>query len=246
MASAGLAHYRRLAEEIRRRILNGEWKPGTALPPPDELAREVGGDAEAVRVALRELAVEGIVEGRLGVGTYVTGLTRRAVTRVMQPGGGAVAPEFEDGRETAYTYETTVETADRHLARRLAIDIGAEVVRTEYECTAQGRVYALVSSWEPARLTSGTPIAHPEKGPHAGRGVLARFAAVGLPAIRVNEDLVPRAVTIHEARRLNVARSALVTVVERTVFGAERPLEAADTVLPVGVVQPHYITRPES
>ncbi|NUU20975.1 MAG: GntR family transcriptional regulator [Streptomycetaceae bacterium] len=245
MASAGLAQYRKIADEIRQRILAGEWKPGAALPSHEELARQTGSDVEAVHVALRELAVEGIVEGRLGSGVYATGLTRRAVTRVMQPGGGSVAPVFEDGRETAYTHQTTTTTADRHIAQRLAIDIGSDVMRTTYECTAGGRLYALVTSWEPLELTAGTPIAFPEQGPHAGRGVLARFAAVGLPAIRVNEDLIPRAVTTHEARLLNVARSALVVVVERTVFGAERPLEAADTVLPAGVVQPHYITRPD-
>ncbi|WTW97598.1 GntR family transcriptional regulator [Streptomycetaceae bacterium NBC_01309] len=245
MGAADLAQYRQFAELIRQRILSGEWKPGSALPPPEELARDSGCDVGIVEVALRELAVEGIVEGRLGAGVYVTGLTQRAVTRVMQPGGGSVAPAFEDGRETEYTHETTTETADRHVAQRLAIDIGADVRKTTYECTAGGRPYALITSWEPLRLTAGTPIAFPEQGPLAGRGVLARFAAIGLPAIRVNEDLVPRGVTTDEARLLNIARSALVTVVERTVFGAERPLEAADTVLPARVVQPHYITRPD-
>ncbi|MCF2528465.1 GntR family transcriptional regulator [Yinghuangia soli] len=244
MASAGLAQYRQLADEIRQRILAGEWKPGAALPSHKDLARETGYSVGIVQVALRELAVEGIVEGRLGSGTYVTGLTRRAVTRVMQPGGGTVAPVFEDLRETAYTHQTTTMVADRHIAQRLAVDIGADVMRTTYECTAGGRTYALVTSWEPLYLTAGTPIAFPEQGPFAGQGVLARFAAIGLPAIRVNEDLIPRAVTTQEARVLNIARSALVTVVERTVFGARHPLEAADTLLPVGVVQPHYITRP--
>ncbi|MEU8132437.1 GntR family transcriptional regulator [Streptodolium elevatio] len=246
MAAADLAQYRQFADRIRQRILAGEWKPGSALPPPEELAREGGCDLAVVEVALRELAVEGIVEGRMGAGVYFTGLTRRAVTRVMQPGGGSVAPAFEDGRATAYTHETTTVTADRHVAQRLAVDIGADVMRTTYECTSGGRPYALITSWEPLHLTGGTPIVFPEEGPHAGKGVLARFAAIGLPAIRVNEDLVPRGVTTDEARLLNVARSALVTVVERTVFGAEHPLEAADTVLPAGVVQPHYITRPDA
>lgn len=245
MAAADLAQYRRVAEEVRKRILAGEWKPGAALPVPEDLAREIGCGADVAEVALRELAVEGIVEGRLGAGMYVTGLMRRAVTRVMQPGGGSVAPVFEDGRATSYTHETTAAVADRHIAQRLAIDIGADVTKTTYQCTADGRTYALVTSWEPLRLTAGTPIASPEQGPFAGQGVLARFAAIGLPAIRVNEDLIPRVVTTHEARLLNVARSALVTVVERTVFGAEHPLEAADTVLPAGVVQPHYITHPD-
>jgi GntR family transcriptional regulator len=244
MAAAALAQYRRLAELIRQRILAGEWKPGAALPAAAELAGQLGGDVESVRVALRELAVEGMIEGRLGSGVYVTGLTRRAVTRVMQPGGGTVVPQFEDLRETAYTYRTTTAVADRHIAQRLAVDIGADVMKTTYEATAGGRPYALITSWEPLDLTRGTAIAFPEQGPHAGEGVLRRFAAIGLPAIRVNEDLIPRAVTIEEARLLVVARSALVTVIERTVFGAERPLEAADTVLPAGVVQPHYITRP--
>ncbi|WP_436772918.1 GntR family transcriptional regulator [Yinghuangia sp. YIM S09857] len=244
MAAADLAKSRQFAEAIRQRILAGEWKPGSALPPSADLAREGGCDVAVAEVALRELAVEGIVEGRLGAGVYVTGLTQRAVTRVMQPGGGSVAPVFEDGRETAYTHETTTVTADRHIAQRLAVDIGADVVRTTYECTAGGRPYALITSWEPLHLTAGTPIAFPERGPYAGQGVLARFAAIGLPAIRVNEDLVPRGVTTDEARLLNVARSALVTVVERTVFGAQRPLEAADTVLPARVVQPHYISHP--
>ena len=63
--------YQQLRDQIRRRILSGSLPPGTKLPPERTLANTLGINRTTVVNAYRELAAEGLVEGRVGHGTVV-------------------------------------------------------------------------------------------------------------------------------------------------------------------------------
>ena len=63
--------YRRIADQIRTLIRNGEFAPGARLPPERDLARELGVSRPSVREALIALEVEGLVDVRIGSGIYV-------------------------------------------------------------------------------------------------------------------------------------------------------------------------------
>lgn len=63
--------YRRLAQDLRRRIELGLLKPGDRLPGEFELVRLHGMSRTTVRLALGELERGGLVERRQGRGTYV-------------------------------------------------------------------------------------------------------------------------------------------------------------------------------
>ena len=63
-----------LADELRERILSGDFAEGTSLPPERELVDQTGMSRTTVREALRILEVQNLVSvrtGRLG-GAYVT------------------------------------------------------------------------------------------------------------------------------------------------------------------------------
>lgn len=62
----------RIAELIKRHIVEGNLKPGDRLPSIEQLATEVGASRPTVREALHRLATAGWVETRQGVGTRVT------------------------------------------------------------------------------------------------------------------------------------------------------------------------------
>jgi GntR family transcriptional regulator len=56
--------YRRIAEDIRRRVETGEWPPGTRVPSEDSLTTEYGCARATVRRAIYLLRDEGLVQAR--------------------------------------------------------------------------------------------------------------------------------------------------------------------------------------
>ena len=69
--------YRQIAEQIRQRVESGALAQGDRLPPIRELAGEIGVNRDTVALAYEALAAEGIVESRVGRGTFVRGLRPR-------------------------------------------------------------------------------------------------------------------------------------------------------------------------
>ena len=77
--------------QLRDAILDGRLRPGQRLPPTRELARQLSVSRNTAGLAYEELVAEGLVEGRVGAGSYVTGAVppREAARRAP---AGAVHP----------------------------------------------------------------------------------------------------------------------------------------------------------
>jgi GntR family transcriptional regulator len=63
--------YQRVANDLRRRIRQGEWQPGDRLPAETALAEHYDLSVPTMRQAVAVLRAEGAVESRHGVGTFV-------------------------------------------------------------------------------------------------------------------------------------------------------------------------------
>jgi GntR family transcriptional regulator/MocR family aminotransferase len=63
--------YRQIEAFLRQGILSGSLAPGTRLPATRQLARDLGINRLTVENAYAELQADGLVEGRVGSGTYV-------------------------------------------------------------------------------------------------------------------------------------------------------------------------------
>lgn len=63
--------YRQAADDMRKRIKEGEWSPGKKLPSIRELAGEYGVAAQTMQNVLRELRQENLVTAQQGRGFYV-------------------------------------------------------------------------------------------------------------------------------------------------------------------------------
>ena len=61
-----------LAQELRTRILAGEWRPGDRIPSEPELARDRTVSRSSMRAAITMLEEDGVVSRKHGSGTYVT------------------------------------------------------------------------------------------------------------------------------------------------------------------------------
>lgn len=57
---------------LRKRILDGEFQPGRALPSRKSIGQQYGVAESTAVKAIRRLADEGMVEGVQGRGTFVT------------------------------------------------------------------------------------------------------------------------------------------------------------------------------
>lgn len=63
--------HRRIHAELSGAIRRGELKPGDRLPSSRDLAKRLGVSRNTVVAAIEDLAADGLVEGRIGSGTYV-------------------------------------------------------------------------------------------------------------------------------------------------------------------------------
>jgi GntR family transcriptional repressor for pyruvate dehydrogenase complex len=67
--------HEQVAESLRALVTEGKLKPGDALPPERDLAKQFGVSRVTVREALRVLQLWGLVEARHGGGNYIRELS---------------------------------------------------------------------------------------------------------------------------------------------------------------------------
>ena len=60
--------------KIKELIISGEFTPGSKLPREQDLARQLGLSRNSLREAVRALTLVGVLDARVGDGTYVTSL----------------------------------------------------------------------------------------------------------------------------------------------------------------------------
>ncbi|MGW7535457.1 FadR/GntR family transcriptional regulator [Amycolatopsis sp. NPDC054798] len=89
-----------LVEEMTRKILGGEWSPGTTLPSLRHFAASNGVSMLTVREAVRTLQARGWVETRQGVGTFV-----------LEPAASRFVP-WQLGASDAVEYRELVEARE--------------------------------------------------------------------------------------------------------------------------------------
>ncbi|NLT41565.1 MAG: winged helix-turn-helix transcriptional regulator, partial [Anaerolineae bacterium] len=77
--------YRQVADQLRALIVGGVLPGGHRLPSERDLARELGVNRTTVVNAYGSLAADGLVEGRVGVGTVVRGRTEPEPERPAAP-----------------------------------------------------------------------------------------------------------------------------------------------------------------
>ncbi|MFK0106260.1 GntR family transcriptional regulator [Streptomyces sp. NPDC091217] len=228
------APYLTVAGVLRARIGAGEWRVGGRLPSRARLAEEYGVGRNVVQRAVDLLVTEGLLEGRAGSGTYVRVPRERLRMVRSRRREGSLAALTERGRAGAWDAHSEVRVpAPQDIAERLAVSPGDLCVRTHYEFLAGGQPVQLSESWEPLALTGGTPIVLPERGPLAGKGVVARMRSIGIHIGTVVELPRPARATRAQANLLGIPVGDLVLRIERTIHDTGgRPVETADIVVP--------------
>jgi DNA-binding GntR family transcriptional regulator len=117
----------RIANSLRERIYNHEWKANEQIPTEMQLVEEYGASRGTIKKAISVLVTEGLLVQTPGRGTFVV---EQSITH---PTGGALLSFGESLRAQGIPYETKVlrqetGTADDYAASKLSIPVGSPVL----------------------------------------------------------------------------------------------------------------------
>jgi len=237
--------YLRVLEDLRSRIRSGSLEPGARVPSRNAIITNYGVGETAAKHALAVLMAEGLIEARPGSGCYV----RKAPSagflehdRPQFPGSpfglaeAAPVPGSEQGpavaRRLAWEHQTEQVPAPPAVRKRLHLAADSVVTMTRYLLSADGEPVQLATSCEPAALTAGTPVAVPEEGQLAGRGVIERMRSIGVEVSDISEEVSLRACARTDAEALGISSGASVLVIDRVHRAGGRPVEYTEIVVP--------------
>jgi GntR family transcriptional regulator len=240
--------YLRVLEDLRMRIRDGGLPPGARVPSRNAIIARYGVGETAAKHALQVLATEGLIEARAGSGSYVRRVPAVKYLehdRLHFPGSpfglDESAGRGDHAPRLTWEHQTEHIAPPPAVARRLGASAAAVLVTaTRYLLTADGAAVQLAISYEPAGLTEGTPVALPEQGPLAGRGVIERMRSIGIQVDQVVEELGVRQSLLAEADALALPPGAPVIHVERVHFSGGEPVETADIVIPADRLRLRY------
>lgn len=122
--------YRQVYDIVVRRVAQGVWRPGEALPSEQNLARELGVSQGTMRKVLNALTAEKVLERRQGKGTYIAEHTQERSQfrffRLARTGGKRLTPTF-GSEQVRLRPARTAERERLELAREARI---VEITRT--------------------------------------------------------------------------------------------------------------------
>jgi GntR family transcriptional regulator len=152
--------YRAIADELRRRVVDGDYVAGRLLPSEADLGAEFDVSRVTVRRALETLRDEGLVDARQGFGWFVASAPLRQslgrlATIESQLIDGGIHPERR-------ILEFAFERATRAVKGTLGAD---QVLRVKRLNLADGEPFAVVTVWCRADLGQNLSRSDVERSP---------------------------------------------------------------------------------
>ncbi len=140
----------RIREELRERIVSGDWRPHDALPSERELMAQYGVSRITVRQALGDLQKESVIFKLAGKGAFV------AQTRPFQELGRlqGFAEQMEARGHETFNRVLALEhlAADALVASRLGLSAGAPVTRIRRVRHLDRQPVSLDITWVPRAI----------------------------------------------------------------------------------------------
>ncbi|MFY0516071.1 GntR family transcriptional regulator [Streptomyces anulatus] len=234
--------WRQLAAELRSKIQDGTYPPGSTLPQLKAYASELGIHHETVRTAYKDLEKEGLIRtiqrrGSVVLEPPVRRRITRGVTITRDPARGYVFPAASRPDEPWQVHGRPFRMdvpAPSQVTDEFDLDPGVEVLRRRRVTSPAGEPpFQLVDTWlSPAAVASAPRVAEPSPGPG---GYLDRLEEAGHGPIDWGEEIFRvRTADRDEAKLLEIAQS--VPVLESTIVGRSalsgKPIEVTIRVIP--------------
>jgi len=156
-AAPGISRYGRIAAQLQRKIVAGDWPPGKAIPAESALAAEFGIALGTIRQAIAVLVQEGLLERVQGKGTFVrNGLTGASMMRFFRfraerDSAGGSAEEADNGLVIPRSEILSCRAVrlDKALAGLFGLDTGARGLAITRRRWLEDKPRLLESIWLP-------------------------------------------------------------------------------------------------
>ncbi len=214
-AAAGVPLHRQLFLVLHDEIDRGAIAPGEALPTEQTLCDQFGVSRITVRRALADLAEQGYIERRHGVGSFV-----REHSPADLPAGGSY---LEGLRQTQFETEVdVVELATRRPPRAIAEALEApgellQVVRVRRQ-RRTGEPLMVTEAWLPAELAGALTEPALRRAP-----LYELLADAGIVVDRIRHEITAEIAGPRNAHLLDTPIGAALLRVNRLAFVADAP-----------------------
>jgi len=143
--------YYQIREQLRQQILNGQLKPGDPLPSEAQICAQCGVSRMTARMALSQLAHEGLVVRRKGKGTFVASPKSTLPEDLIPLSYTTLIGQLGLQAGAAIRRQELL-PAPQQVAEALGIPEGETVIHIVRLRSADGQAMALETSFLPHRL----------------------------------------------------------------------------------------------
>ncbi|MCZ8313669.1 GntR family transcriptional regulator [Phreatobacter sp.] len=200
--------YRQVKERLVRRIADGEWQAGRAIPSEMQIAAELGVSQGTVRKALDEMTAERLLVRRQGVGTFVASHDEDRILfqffKLSRDDGRRVFPD-------STVLSVGEERCDADAALRLGLRRGTRVVRIHRLRSLGGDIAVSESIIVPSARFAGLAACDPV--PNNLYGLYAE--RYGVTIARASESLKAVPCPPADAPHLGLAAGSPVLAIDR-------------------------------
>jgi len=202
--------YFQVSRRIEAAIESGELAPGDRLENEISLADRWGLSRPTMRRAIEELVDKGLLVRRRGIGTQVV---HARVKRRMELTSLYDDLSRSDQKPTTELLVREIVPATGHVADRLGLRAGTEVLHLERLRCARDEPLAVMRNWLPVELAAALSGEALES-----RGLYELIRATGAHLRIATQRITARGATAPEAKLLLVRKGSPLLTMERTTY----------------------------
>ena len=254
--------YDRIADDLRAKIANREWVPGSRLPIETDLMADYRVSLNTLRRALDALYAEGLIEKRHGTGNFVR-IPRHRIARTTEryqwekdrvhlsenERRASGATEHDTGlTSTDLAISATYEDipADEMLAGLFSVPVGTTLVRRVHKTRRHDddALFGVGMSYMVKDIIKKNPdLLDPSKEPWPG-GTQHQLFTIGIELDRIIDEVTARPPTAEEASALDIGPGVSVLEIQKTSIDTSgRVVEVSYAAWPGNRTLARYTTQ---
>ncbi len=206
--------YRQVKQDLVKRVLSGEWKPGHILPSEFKLADQYGLSQGTVRKAIEAMAQEGLVTRQAGKGTFVT--SHAGDYRPFRFHQFYCSEDERIATDETQPVSVVDAQADGRIAQAMEIPVGATGTQTTRLRLRNGEPLLYERFFLPDALCPNAKRTIESENPASIYLFLEQ--RYNLLITRVKERLEARTATAEECKLLNLPHGTPILEAERVAY----------------------------
>lgn len=199
-----------ITNEVRRRIVDREWRQGDRIPDEAELAVEFGVARATVNKALQLLAEEGLLDRKRRAGTHVTVNPARKTTLTIP-----IVREQIESAGLEYSHRVVAQKLSAlpaEIATRMAIPKGRKLVHLRTVHYGDDTPFQLEDRWINPEAATGAEVMDFQRI-NANEWLVRNF-----PWLRNDMEFSADNASARDARLLRTRQGTALLILKRTTF----------------------------